>query len=146
MSTPPSSPPQSILRPSSIKISQSDYYKLTYIFLFKVFRSLHANKYVEACHVCNNLYAVISKVRSVKPTNWPRKKFAISLSVDISRIFKMFFCIQTSFDCKLARSNVIDWTWIMSNSICFTLEFSLFASHSTYLVVDISMQILVQYN
>ena len=63
MSTPPSSPPQSILRPSSIKISQSDYYKLTYIFLFKVFCSLHANKYVEACHVCNNLYAVISKVR-----------------------------------------------------------------------------------
>ena len=100
MSTPPSSPPQSILRPSSIKISQSDYYKLTYIFLFKVFCSLHANKYVEACHVCNNLYAVISKVRSVKPTNWPRKKFAISLSVDISRIFKMFFCIQTIFDCK----------------------------------------------
>ena len=108
MSTPPSSPPQSILRPSSIKISQSDYYKLTYIFLFKVFCSLHANKYVEACHVCNNLYAVIPKVRSVKPTNWPRKKFAISLSVDISRIFKMFFCIQTIFDCNLQEAMLMN--------------------------------------
>ena len=88
------------------KISLSDYYKLTFFFLkcFVHYLLINIQKLVMSVIT----YMLLSKVRSVKP-NWPRIFFfAISLSVDISRIFKMFLCIQTIFDCNLQEAMLMN--------------------------------------